>query len=67
MSITQRRIASRKASAEYLDVQRYCAKEDMRLSQDQVEGYWLHYDGRMRFVRYLSDVRGVVDWILATP
>ena len=35
----------------------------MRLTRDFVEGYWLHFDGRMRFVRYLSDVRGTVDYI----
>jgi len=63
MTTSQAQIANRKAQSQYRDVQDYCESANMRLSRDPEDGYWLHYDNRMRFVRMLSDVRGTVDWL----
>jgi hypothetical protein len=53
----------KQANQAYVEAKAYCTTTDIRLSRDPVEGYWLHFDGHMRFVQYLNDVRGVVDWI----
>ncbi len=55
--------ARKQASRAYQEAQDYATGADMRLSRDPVDGYWLHFDGRMRFVRSLGDVRGLVDCI----
>lgn len=63
MSIFHCQQANRKAKSDYAEIAAYCASADMRLSKDPIEGYWLHYDGRMRFIRSLSDVRGWIDYL----
>lgn len=63
MSITQRKIVSDKRQADYAEARQYCESADMRLSRDPKEGFWIHFDSRMRFVRSVSDIRGTVDWI----
>jgi hypothetical protein len=66
MTTTQAKLASREAAKQYREVEAYCDGADVRLSRDPKEGFWLHYDNRMRFVRMLSDVRGWVDYINGT-
>lgn len=63
MTPSQHQRAKQEASAAFNEAQQYCQNADMRLSRDPVDGYWLHFDGRMRFVRSLSDVRGTVDYV----
>jgi hypothetical protein len=63
MSTFHAQQARKQASQAFQEAQEYAQRAGMRLSRDPVDGYWLHYDGRMRFVRSLSEVRGTIDYI----
>ena len=63
MTFTQTKLANRDARNNYEAVANYCRSADMRLSKDDVTGYWLHYDGKMRYCRLLSEIRGLVDYL----
>lgn len=63
MTTYHAQLAAKESAIRWNELQDYANKEGMRLSRDPVEGYWLHFDGRMRFVKSLSDIRGTVDWI----
>lgn len=65
MSLFHSKIASKQSSLEYQSVKTYCQSAEMELKKDTVSGFWLHYDGKMRFVRHLSEVRGLVDYLNA--
>jgi len=54
----------RKHQAEqYATMKDLCERNDIRLSKDPVDGYWLHFDGKMKFISSISNIPEWIDWI----